>query len=89
MIVLLLGVALAAENVYVRDSNDLFDELQGNNWNPYIVYLYQADSSDDQTRKATKEIQKQLDDLLIDESSFKFVKINEKDSDFSEVFTKL
>ena len=87
---LLLGLALATRIYTPVSSQQALDQIQGNNFNVYVLFFYQSNSIDDDGLTTNNAINNQLSSLLQrapyrDNETIIYMKIDASDKSFDEL----
>ena len=92
LIYVLLSVALTAQTIKHSKSDDLLNQLQGNNWDVYMIYFYKHSELDDDNLTTNNMIASQLEQLLElpqykNANQVKYAKVDVADDSYEKLAT--
>ena len=82
---LVMFSAYGAHELQPADANEMLNHLQGNNYNIYILFFHDSQTTDEATRNSNEDLERQVSSLLSDNPEFFYAKIDNS----NEAFTKL
>ena len=75
----------AAHVLQAKNSNEVLNHLQGNNYNVYILFFYDSKASDQLTKATNQDIENRLNNVLADNPEFFYSKIDSSDKNFQDL----
>ena len=81
-----LFCANAAHVLTPRNSDDMLNHLQGNNYNIYLLFFYQPNPIDEVLRTTNNDIERLMQGVLEENPDIMYAKIDESNGEMAKLF---
>ena len=82
----LFACANAAHVLTPRNSDDMLNHLQGNNYNIYLLFFYQPNPIDEVLRTTNNDIERLMQGVLEENPDIMYAKVDESNSEMAKLF---
>ena len=88
-IAVMFFLALTAQAAHVltpRNSDDMLNHLQGNNYNIYLLFFYQPNPIDEVLRTTNNDLERLTQAVLTENPDIMYAKIDESNPEYAKLF---
>ncbi len=85
-LLLTLGMVHCAHVLTPRNSDDMLNHLQGNNYNIYLLFFYQPNPIDEVLRTTNNDLERLVQGVLTENPDIMYAKIDESNAEFAKLF---